>query len=392
MTSENATPEQDGTILNNNGPWGSGGGGNPWGQRPGGNNGGGGNRGGGNGGGGNNGGPDIENMLRQAQERFRGGGKRGGGGGASGMPPHRAVMMGLIVLMLFWLSSGFYRVNPGENAVLLTFGKWTSTRGEPGLGYRLPWPIQNAVKLDVAFDRRIEVGFRGDNRSAVAQESLMLTGDENIIDIKFVVLWRVSDAGNYLFKLVAPEATLKKVAESSMREVVGRTQIQRALTEARGEIEVQTKELMQRILDEYEAGIVINNVQLLQVDPPQQVVDAFNDVQRARADRERLRNEAETYRNDIVPRARGEAQKLLQDGEAYKESVTSRATGDAERFLSIYKAYAQAKDVTQKRLYIETMQDILSKSRKIIVGDDKGIPVLPYMQLDGGRNTAAPRQ
>jgi len=387
MTAENATPEQDGTILTNNGPWGSGGGNgggnNPWGQRP---------TGGGNGGNGGNRGPDIDDMLRQAQERFRGG--RGKGGGRGGMPgaiePHKAFMLALAVLALFWLGSGFYRVNPGENAVILTFGKWTSTRGEPGLGYHLPWPVQHVEKLDVAFDRRLEVGFRGDSRNDVAQESLMLTGDENIIDIKFVVLWRVADAGNYLFKIASPETTLKKVAESAMREVVGRTQIQRALTEARGEVESQTKELMQRMLDEYEAGIMVNNVQLLQVDPPQQVVEAFNDVQRARADRERLRNEAETYRNGIVPRARGDAQKLLQDGEAYKESVTARAQGDAERFLSIYKAYAESKDVTQKRLYIETMQEILQKSRKIIVGDDKGVPVLPYMQLDGGK--AAPRQ
>lgn len=377
MTAENATPEQDGTILTNNGPWG---GGNPWGNRPGGGN---------SGGRGGQGGPDLDDMLRQAQDRFRN--RRGGrGGGAGNIAPHKAFFLALAVLALFWLGSGFYRVNPGENAVILTFGKWTSTRGEAGLGYHLPWPVQHAIKLDVAFDRRIEVGFRGESRVAVPQESLMLTGDENIIDIRFVVLWRVSDAGKYLFKIAEPEATLKKVAESAMREVVGRTQIQRALTEARGEIEVQTKELMQRILDEYEAGIVVNNVQLLQVDPPQQVVDAFNDVQRARADRERMRNEAETYRNDIVPRARGEAQKLLQDGEAYKQAVISRATGDAERFLSVYKAYAESKDVTQRRIYIETMQDILKKSRKIIVGDDRGVPVLPYMQLEGGRNNTAP--
>lgn len=390
MTAENATPEQDGTILTNNGPWGGGGqggGNNPWGNRPqsGGNN-------GGNGGGrGGNGGPDLDDMLRQAQDRFRN--RRGGrgGAGAGNLEPQKAVLLALVVMALFWLGSGFYRVNPGENAVILTFGKWTSTRGEAGLGYHLPWPVQQAVKLDVAFDRRIEVGFRGESRTGVPQESLMLTGDENIIDIRFVVLWRVSDAGKYLFKIAEPEATLKKVAESAMREVVGRTQIQRALTEARGEIEVQTKELMQRILDEYEAGIIVNNVQLLQVDPPQPVVEAFNDVQRARADRERLRNEAETYRNDIVPRARGEAQKLMQDGEAYKESVISRATGDAERFLSVYKAYAESKDVTQRRIYIETMQDILQKSRKIIVGDDRGVPVLPYMQLDGGKNAASSR-
>lgn len=371
MTADNTTdPMDDGMILANNGPWGgnrppgggnnNGGGNNPWGQG-----------GGKPGGGGRKDGPDLDDMLRQAQNRFRGG--MGGN-----MEPQKAFFGILLILALIWLGTGFYRVEPGENAVRMTFGAWKDTRSTPGLGYHLPWPIQSVEKVDVAVDRKIEIGAPG-NRD---KSNIMLTGDENIIDIHFVVFWRIGNAADYQFKIAAPVRTVEKVAESAMREIIGRTPIQNALTEGRAEVELQTKDLMQRILDEYEAGVVINNVQLLRVDPPDTVVDAFNDVQRARTDRERMRNEAETYRNDIVPRARGEAQKLLQDAGAYKEAVTSKADGEAERFLSIYKAYAQAKDVTQKRIYIETMQDIMKKSRKILVGDDKGMPILPYMQLE----------
>jgi membrane protease subunit HflK len=241
-------------------------------------------------------------------------------------------------------------------------------------------------KVDVAFDRRVEIGFRDrasarDTGGDVAGESMMLTGDENISDIDFVVLWRISDAGKFLFQIRDPETTVKKVAESAMREIIARTPIQKALTEARGEVETDTKALMQKMLDEYNSGVVVNSVQLLKVDPPAQVVDAFDDVQRARADRERMRNEAETYRNDIVPRARGEAQKLLQDAEAYRLAVTSKAQGEAERFLSVYNAYSQAQDVTQRRMYLETMQEILKGTKKVIVGD-KGAPILPYLPLD----------
>jgi len=371
MTSDSTQNTPDGMILEN-GPWGSnqppgggnnGGGHNPWGS---GNNGG--NRGG------RNDGPDLDDMLRQAQNRFRN--RMGGAGGA--MEPHKAFFGILLVLALLWLSTGFYRVEPGENAVRMTFGAWKDTRSEPGLGYHLPWPIQSVEKVDVALDRKVEIGAPGNRTNS----NIMLTGDENIIDIHFVVFWRIGDAANFQFKIADPVRTVEKVAESAMREIIGRTPIQSALTEGRAEVEVQTKDLMQRILDEYEAGVVINNVQLLRVDPPQTVVDAFNDVQRARTDKERMRNEAETYHNDIVPRARGEAQKLIQDATAYKESVISKANGEAERFLSVYKAYAQAKDVTQKRIYLETMQDIMKKSRKILVGDDRGVPVLPYMQLE----------
>lgn len=386
MTADNHTPDNhmpdqdgialDGTVLENTGPWGSppsggggndggnkGGGKNPWGQGP--------QRG--NGGGPRGNGPDLDDMLRQAQNRFRG----GMGGGAGGMPPHKAFFGIVLLLALLWLGTGFYRVEPGEHAVKMTFGAWQATRAEPGLGYHIPWPIQSVEKVDVAIDRKVEVSSRNNTSN-----SMMLTGDENIADINFVVLWRISDAAKFQFKIADPERTVEKVAESAMREIIGRTPIQSALTEGRADIEVQTKDLMQRILDEYEAGVVINNVQLLRVDPPQVVVDAFNDVQRARTDKERMRNEAETYRNDIVPRARGDAQKLLQDAGAYKEAVISKAEGDAARFLSVYKAYAMAKDVTLKRIYIETMQDILTSSRKILVGDERGVPVLPYMQLE----------
>ncbi len=355
MTSDSTHHTPDGMILET-GPWGNN-------QPP----------RGGNNGGGRSDGPDLDDMLRQAQNRFRGRMK-----GTGGLEPQKAFFGILLVLALLWLATGFYRVEPGENAVRMTFGAWKDTRSEPGLGYHLPWPIQSVEKVDVSIDRKVEIGGAGNRNNS----NIMLTGDENIIDINFVVFWRISNAADFQFKIADPIRTVEKVAESAMREIIGRTPIQNALTEGRAEVEVQTKDLMQRILDEYEAGVVINNVQLLRVDPPQTVVDAFNDVQRARTDKERMRNEAETYRNDIVPRARGDAQKLIQDATAYKEAVTSKADGEAERFLSVYKAYAQAKDVTQKRIYIETMQDIMKKSRKILVGDDKGIPVLPYMQLE----------
>lgn len=394
MTKIADTMQDDGSILHNQGPWGgrSGGGNgnngnnggnsggqNPWGQRP--------NR--------PDQDPDLDDVLRQAQDRFKSAfGDRGTGGNP--FNPGKAILAGIGIAAALWLSTGFYRVLPEEDAVIMTFGKWTSTRDESGLGYALPWPIQEVNKVNVGFDRRVEVGFREQtstkntraaaSSSDVPFESLMLTGDENIIDINFVVLWRISDAGKYLFKIRDPETTIKKVSESAMREIIGQTEIQKALNEARGQVETDTKVLIQKILDEYQAGVTINSVQLLRVDPPEQVVDAFDDVQRAKADKERLKNEAETYRNDIVPKARGEAQKTLQDAEAYKASVVDKATGDAERFISVYKAYAESKDVTQKRIYLETMQQVLANTKKVIVSDEKGTPVLPYLSLDGKKN------
>ncbi len=380
-------------FANAQGPWGagpqrpSGGDKNPWGQPPGGSPppGGQGPRGPRD--------PELDEVLRQAQERFRnvfGGGRGTGGRGGKPIGGGASPLQGLGILAgvaaLLWLGSGLYRVEPQEHAVILTFGKWTDTRTEAGLGYALPWPIQKVEKVDVAFDRRLEIGFRDQTGprggTDIPGESLMVTGDENIIDIDFVVLWRINDAGKYLFQIRDPESTVKKVAESAMREIIGRTPIQRALTEARGQVEIDTKALMQQMLDDYQSGAVINSVQLLKVDPPADVVDAFDDVQRARADRERARNEAETYRNDIVPRARGEAQKLIQDAEAYKQAVTIRAQGEADRFTAVAGAYGQSRDVTQTRMYLETMQEVMQKSRKLIVSED-GAKVLPYLPLDG---------
>ncbi|MDD9901334.1 MAG: FtsH protease activity modulator HflK [Alphaproteobacteria bacterium] len=375
-----------GSILMNKGPWGNGSGNNsngsgknPWGDKPprkrtagsqGGDS------------------ADLEAVLREAQNRFRsfGGGGNGGGLGKDGKSGLGLLFIGLLLL---WMASGVYRIQPSEHGVILTFGKYETTRTQAGLGYHLPWPLQALYKVDVARDRRIMIGFSdvGYSRNNLNQtegipsESLMVTGDENIINIHFVVLWHINDAKNYLFAIREPENTIKKVAESAMREIIGRSEIQKALTEARADIEVRTRALMQEILDEYESGILVDSVQLQNVNPPDPVVDAFDDVQRAKADKERLKNEAETYANDVIPKARGESQKMLQAAEAYKQSVINKAEGDAQRFESVYAAYRQAKDVTEKRIYIETIEDILRKSNKIIVGEG-GAPVLPYMSLD----------
>ncbi|HYH18123.1 MAG TPA: FtsH protease activity modulator HflK, partial [Azospirillum sp.] len=218
----------------------------------------------------------------------------------------------------------------------------------------------------------------------VQDESLMLTGDENIIDIDFTVFWRIKDAGQFLFMIRDPEGTVKVAAESAMREVIGRTELQPALTEARQQTEQATQRLLQTMLDEYKAGIEVMQVQLQKADPPAPVIDAFNDVQRARADRERLRNEAEAYRNDIIPRARGESERLIQEASAYREQIVSLAQGDADRFRKVYEAYAQAKDVTAKRMYLETMEEILRGSNKVIIdGNAQGAQgVVPYLPLN----------
>lgn len=359
-------PGNGGSGGGNNGGDGNGGGNNPWGQRP---------RGGGND-------PDLDEMLRQAQNKFKN--SFGNRKPQSGMEPGRAFGLLIALLLLVWLGSGFYTVQPEENAAILTFGKKTDIKQEAGLGYRLPWPIQDVIKENVMQNRQLDIGFMG--RGAVTSdkpnESSMLTGDENIVKIHFSVFWRVTDLSNYFFEITHPEETVMKVAESAMREIIGRTQIQKALTEGRGDIEAKAKELMQKTLDSYKSGVTINGVQLLSVDPPDPVVDAFNDVQRARTDRERLKNEADAYKNDVVPRAKGEAQKITKDAEGYKEATIAKAQGDADRFNSVYKAYAESKDITQKRLYLETMQEILKNSRKIITGDNKGAPVLPLLQLD----------
>ncbi|MDR3517017.1 MAG: FtsH protease activity modulator HflK [Azospirillaceae bacterium] len=361
-------------------PWSNqgGGGGGPWGSPP--NNGGGPNPWGRPGGGGGPQAPDLEELLRRGQERFK---RLLPGGMGSG----RGFAVVGAALVVIWLASGFYRVQADEQGVVLRFGQWIRTE-QPGLRYHLPLPIESVLTPKVTRVSRIEIGFRsgGENARGVSgrempDESMMLTGDENIIDIQFTVLWAIKDAGQFLFKIRDPEMTVKKAAESAMREVIGRTEIQPALTEARQDIENSTRQLLQQILDQYQAGVEITQVQLQKVDPPAAVIDAFNDVQRARADRERVRNEAEAYRNNIIPVARGEVERLIQEASAYREQVVSLAQGDAQRYKSVYSAYTQAKDVTTRRLYLETMEGILRNTPKVVIDSKAGQGVVPYLPL-----------
>jgi modulator of FtsH protease HflK len=298
-----------------------------------------------------------------------------------------------VVLIAVWLASGFYRVQPSEQGVVLRFGAWTQTT-QPGLNWHIPAPIETVLTPQVTRINRVEVGFRsaaadtgrGTASREVPTESLMLTGDENIVDINFVVLWQIKDAGQYLFNIRDPESTVKSVTESVMREIVGKTPIAEATTEGRRDIELEAREQIQQTLDEYGAGILINQVQLQRVDPPNEVIDAFRDVQRAQADRERLQNEAEAFANDILPRARGEAERVLQESQAYRQEVVAQAEGDARRFISVYEEYDKARDVTARRIYIETMEAVLRDMNKVLIDRNAGgsgvVPYLPLPELE----------
>ena len=330
--------------------------------------------------------PNLEELLRQGQERFR---RMMPGGLSSGI----GVLLIVLAAVILWGLSGWYRVLPEQEGVVLRFGEFVYTT-EPGLHYRMPWPIESVEKPNVTAINSIDIGFtevaavgatRGGKRD-ISEESLMLTGDQNIIDIDFTVLWRVNDAVKFLFNIRDPRATVKIAAESAMREVIGRTDIQPALTEARREIEVDTKDLLQRILDDYGAGILITQVQLQDVRPPGAVVDSFDDVQRALQDRDRLRNEADAYRNDLLPRARGDSQVLIQAARAYKEEVVNRSIGETQRFLKVQAAYSLNKDVISRRIYLETMEEVLRDANKIIIdssaqGAQGVIPYLPLPEL-----------
>ncbi len=354
---------------NGGGPWGqgggsgSGGGGGPWGQ----------------GGGGSQPPQDIDAIIRQGRDAWRR--MMPGGGASSG----RTFALLVLVFGLIWAATGFYRVNPQQQGVVLRFGEWVRT-SPPGLHYHLPFPVESVLTPEVTSDNRIEIGFRdvsgnSSSRRDIADESQMITGDENIVDIDFVVFWRIADAGQYLFNLAEPDETIKVTAEAVMREIIGRTAIQTALTEGRQDIQVQARQQLQDLLNEYGAGVRVRDVQLLAVDPPADVIDAFNEVQRARQDRDRLKNEAEAFSNDIVPRARGEAAKLVAEAEAYQAEVVNRASGDASRFDQIFQAYLKDKAVTKERIYIETVEEIFSNVDKIIIDNEAGSGVVPYLPL-----------
>lgn len=288
----------------------------------------------------------------------------------------------ILILIILWLLTGFYKVNANEQGVILRFGEWVRTT-LPGLHYHLPYPIERAKTPKVTKVNKTEIGFRTLNNTQrmLLEESLMLTGDENIVDINFSVFWVINDAGKFLFKLRNPDANIKSISESVMREVIGNTPIADALAERRQEIEILSLEKIQKVLDNYESGIKVTQLQLQKVDPPDQVIDSFRDVQRARADKEKIINEAIAYKNDIIPRARGESEKIIQEAEAYKREVVARSEGDAQRFESVLKSYKNNEDVTKNRIYLETLEGILQNANKVIIDTKQGSGVLPYLPL-----------
>jgi modulator of FtsH protease HflK len=295
----------------------------------------------------------------------------------------------LVGALVVWGISGFYRVDTNEYGVVLRFGAFDRYAG-PGLNYHLPYPIETVLTPQVTVVRQIHIGMRqvedlrrGTTIRDVPEESLMLTGDENIVDVDFTVFWQVKKdkVSDYLFNIQQVEGSVKAVAESAMREVVGRTKIQPILTGARAGVEVEVQELMQKILDFYGAGVLITQVQMAKVDPPQQVIDSQRDVQAARADADRAQNEAQKYANSVVPEAYGKAAQVTQAAEAYREQTVAEARGQASRFLQVYDEYKKAPDVTRQRIYYETMEKLFSGTDKIIIDQGATSGAIPYLPL-----------
>ena len=348
--------------------------------------------------------PEFERMFTDARASFRR--MLGRGGSAGG----RGLIIAAIAVAALWIGSGIYRVEPDELGLVLRFGAYVRST-PPGLNYHLPWPVETVQLLSVTRINRVEIGFRsasGDDQEPtpgtpegsvepargqpardLAEESLMLTGDENIVDINASVFWRISDAAAFAFNTRNPGYTVKSAAESVLRQVIGHTAIQSALTGGRAAIEQAVTTGTQAILDQYGTGVEITQVQLQKVDPPADVVESFRDVQRATTDADTARNDAQSYENDVVPRARGDAAAILAQANGAKSAAIAASQGESQRFLSVYAAYTQAKDVTIKRLYIETMQDILKSAPSVIV-DDKLRGLIPLLQLNGGFAAPAP--
>ena len=298
-------------------------------------------------------------------------------GGSLGGP---GVILVAVIAFLAWVASGIFFVQPDELGVVMRFGKYVRD-AKPGANYHLPYPIESVLKPKVTRVNRIDIGMRmvedlrrGSTVRDVPEESLMLTGDENIVDVDFTVLWLVkpNGAADYLFNIQMADGTVKAVAESAMREVVGRTDSEKITTVARQSIETDVQALMQKILDSYQAGVQVTQVQLQKVDPPTQVLDSLRDVQAARIDLERAQNEAQTYANRVVPEARGRAAQILQSAEAYKEQTVAEARGQTARFLSVYDEYRKAPDVTRQRIYLETMERLLGSNQTIILDFGNG--------------------
>lgn len=347
------------------------------------------------GGGGPSGGqpPDLEELFKRSQEKLRG--MLPGGFGRGG------ALIAVLIVAVVWLFSGIYVVQPDQQGVVLRFGAVVAQTGN-GLHYHLPWPIETVETPSVTRENQISIGFvpaaDANQLRQVPEESLMLTGDENIVDISFTVFWVIKDASDYLFNVENPgnpnaaikEATIKAVSEAAMREIVGRNQIDTVLTENREGIQADVRDLAQTVLDSYGAGVTITRVQMQRADPPSQVIDSYRDVQAARTDQERMRNEAEAYANRVIPEARGGAARIIQQAEAYREQVVAEAEGEAQRFTSILTEYENAPAVTRQRIYLETMQQIFANMNKVILDTQDG--VAPYFPLPAITQGGAVRQ
>ena len=343
----------------------------------------------------NDGPPDLEEILRKLQQKvagllgFRGRGTPPPGGG------HRygAAMGGgaafvILLLIAVWLASGFYIVDEGKRGVVLRLGKYLETT-MPGPRWHMPYPIESVEVVDVARVRPVEVGYRGSTKNKQPQEALMLTDDENIVDVQFGVQWTIKSPEDYLFNNKNPDDNVMQAAETSIREVVGKSKMDFVLSAGRSEVASQVKSLMQQNLDRYRTGILITSVNLQNTQAPEQVLPAFEDVVRAQQDRERFKNEGQAYANDVVPKARGVAARLFEEASGYRQSVISTAQGDAARFRQVLTEYERAPAVTRERMYLDAMQQILSATSKVIIDQRTGqnllyLPLDKLMQLSAG--------
>ena len=363
---------------NKNNPWGSGGnrGGSGGGKGP--------NNPWGNGGGRGSGGgepPDLDEILRRAQENLR-----------DILPGNLGTgkFFGLIILIILglWSSSGFFTIQPGEHGVIQRFGQHDRTEIQEGLGYHFPWPVETITKVNVNEIRRIPIGFNelggrgGDNKQDIPSESLMLTSDANIVDLDLVVQWDISSAENFLFEIESPVQNIKQVAESAIREVVGQTKMFSIITQGRAEVAAQAQKIMRQTLEEYNSGVNITQVLIQAAEVHPEVQSAFQDVQSAKQDAIERQNKAQAYSKEVIPEARGQAKQLLQEAEGYKESVIAKAVGDADRFSAILDSYKTGQEVTRERIYLETMESIFKDTPKTIVDNTGGSGVVPFLPLN----------
>jgi len=336
-------------------------------------------------GGGNQGPPDLDELWRNFNRKLSEllGGRRGGA--EPPRPPSNARIGGgagivAVIVVAIWLASGFYVVDAASRAVVLTFGKYSSLT-DPGLSWRMPWPIQSHEIVNMSQVRTLEVGYRNTVKTRVLKESLMLTDDENIVDLQFAVQYVVTDAKAWLFNNRRPEEVAMQAAETAMREIIGKSKMDSILYESQDKIANEAQVLMQQILDRYKTGIELSRVTIQNAQPPEQVQAAFDDAVKAGQDRERQKNEGQAYANDIVPKARGSAARLMQEAEGYKQRVIATAEGDASRFRQVLAEYAKAPAVTRERIYLDTLQQVYSSTSKVML-DYKGGGNLLYLPLD----------